>query len=62
MEVISFLSENYVEIFAAIGALLTFANVVAKLTPTQKDDNIIEKIRKFFDKMSDLFLPDVQKE
>ena len=47
-------------IFAVIGAALVLAKAIAKLTPTQKDDNVIEKIRKFFDKVSDLFLPDLQ--
>ncbi len=61
MEIINFLSGNYIEIFAIVGTILTASNMIAKLTPTQKDDKIIEKIRLFFEKLSNLFLPDVKK-
>ena len=52
---------NVTEIFAIIGVALTLANMIAKLTPTKKDDNIIEKCRQWFEKLSNLFLPDIQK-
>jgi len=45
---------------AIVGTALTLATMIAKLTPTHKDDDFIEKVRKFFEKISSLGLPDVQ--
>jgi hypothetical protein len=36
--------EHKTEIFAAIGALVTAASVIVKLTPTQSDDAILAKV------------------
>lgn len=62
MDALTWIAENWESILAVVGGVLTVANLIAKLTPTQKDDNFVEKARKFFDKISDLFLPDVQQE
>lgn len=39
-------------VFSVIGAAITFASVVVKITPTQKDNAILEKIIKVFDTLS----------
>lgn len=52
--------ELITQIMAIVGTTLTLATMIAKLTPTHKDDDIVEKIRKLFDKISRLFLPDIQ--
>ena len=41
----SFLTENYVEILAVAGALITVATFITTLTPTKKDDAVVSKIR-----------------
>lgn len=41
---IQFVADHYKEVFAAIGALVTAATVVVKLTPTQQDDAILAKV------------------
>ena len=62
IEFLDWVVENYVAIFGIIGAVLTTSNLIAKLTPTPNDNNIIESIRQFFEKVSNLFLPDRQKQ
>ena len=57
---IQYITNHYVEIFAIIGAVLTLANLIARLTPTKKDDTKIEKFRRHFEKLSNFFLPDVK--
>ena len=52
--------ELLTQIMAIVGTALTLATMIAKLTPTHKDDDFIEKVRKFFEKISSLGLPDVQ--
>lgn len=57
---IQLITNNYVEIFAILGAILTVANLVARLTPTKKDDTIVEKFRRRFESLSNLFIPDIK--
>ena len=40
---------NYVEIFAALGAVVTAATAVAAITPNKKDDEIVGMARKVLD-------------
>ena len=40
---------HWLEITAAVGAFVTAASVVVKLTPTPKDDAALAKVRKFLD-------------
>ena len=61
MEAINFIINHSVEILAIIGGVLSISKAIAKLTPTGKDDEVIEKIRKVFEKISDLFLPDIKR-
>jgi hypothetical protein len=39
-------------IFALIGALVSCASLIVKLTPTTKDDSILEKVINFIDYFS----------
>lgn len=51
---------NLVQILEAVGLIVGGATILARLTPTQKDDNFIEKVRKFLEKISNLFLPNLK--
>jgi hypothetical protein len=45
--------QNYIGIgFTVVGALVTAATVIVKLTPSQTDDNILAKIVKVLDWLS----------
>ena len=51
-DVIAWVQAHWTEILAAWGALVAFATVVVKLTPTQKDDAILAKVIKLLDYFS----------
>jgi hypothetical protein len=38
------IATNYTEIFAAIGALVSAASIIVKLTPSTRDDEILGKV------------------
>lgn len=40
----NWITSNWTEIVAALGAIVIAARVVVKLTPTPKDDSALEKI------------------
>lgn len=42
------LLQHYDELFALVGALLTVATIITKLTPTPKDDEILLQIVNWF--------------
>lgn len=42
-----YLLANYDTILAALGALLTAASLITRLTPTPKDDEVVRKILSF---------------
>lgn len=44
MSIITYISSHWVEIGAAIGLIMGGARIIVKLTPTPKDDTILEKI------------------
>lgn len=46
------------EVLKAIGLIVGGATILARLTKTQKDDTVLEKIRKILERTSNLFLPD----
>lgn len=48
----SWLIENYDNIFAYIGVVVTAATGIIALTPTTKDDEILGKIVKFIELFS----------
>ena len=43
-DAIQFVVKNHTEIIALIGGIVIAARVVVKLTPTPKDDSILEKV------------------
>jgi hypothetical protein len=51
------ITTHWQEILAWIGGIVTAASIIVKLTPTQKDDNILAKIIKILAALS-LFNPD----
>ena len=40
----NFITENFANIMAVIGAVIVVARLVVKLTPSPADDSILEKI------------------
>lgn len=54
---ISWLQANWKDVLAIIGGVVTVASIIVKLTPTPKDDNVLEKIIKILAALS-LFNPD----
>lgn len=48
----SFLLDNYLDILAAIGAVVTAATAITALTPNKRDDEIVGKVRKVLDFIS----------
>lgn len=44
MKIMQFVSENWQEIVTAIGGIVIAARVIVKLTPTPKDDGILDKV------------------
>ena len=45
-------------ILAIYGALVALSTAIVKLTPSTKDNEILDKIIKFFDKFSTVFTKD----
>jgi hypothetical protein len=43
-DAIQFVVKNHTEIIALIGGIVIAARVIVKLTPTPKDDSILEKV------------------
>lgn len=48
---ISWITENYTSILAALGAVYSAATVVAAITPSDKDDTFLEKIGSYADRI-----------
>lgn len=42
MEFINWITQHWVEITAAVGGLVTVASIIAKLTPWEADDKIVQ--------------------
>jgi len=47
MQIWNWITSNWTEIVAAIGAVVIAARVIVKLTPTPADDTVLEKIVNF---------------
>lgn len=43
----NWITSNWTEIVAAVGAIVIAARVIVKLTPTPADDSVLEKIVNF---------------
>lgn len=46
MNLLKFVSENYVNILLALAAIVAAAEAVVRVTPTEKDDGAIERVGK----------------
>ena len=44
MEVLTFIQNHYDELLAIIGGVVSIATIIVKLTPTDKDNKVLEKI------------------
>lgn len=51
----NWLLENWEHIAAGFGMMVAFCTAIVKMTPTQKDDNILAKIIKWADVFSIVF-------
>lgn len=47
-----FITEHYDEVLQILGAVVALATLIVKLTPTQKDDNILAKVIKVLSALS----------
>lgn len=52
MEVFAFIQNHYDELLAIIGGVVSIATIIVKLTPTDKDNKVLEKIINFLAKFS----------
>lgn len=43
---------NVDSVFAVIGGIVSVASIIVKLTPTTKDDSVLEKVINFLDHFS----------
>jgi DUF1009 family protein len=43
----NWITENFANIMAVVGAVIVLARIVVKLTPTPQDDSVLEKIVNF---------------
>ena len=52
LNVINFIQAHYQDILAIIGAIVSIATIIVKITPTEKDDAILTKIVNILSKLS----------
>ena len=52
MEVLTFIQNHYDELLAIIGGIVSIATIIVELTPTDKDNKVLEKIINFLAKFS----------
>lgn len=53
----NWIMEHWKDILSIIGGIVTVCSIIVKLTPTQKDDNVLAKIIKILAALS-LYNPD----
>lgn len=51
-EVISFIQNHYDELLAIIGGVVSIATIIVRLTPSTRDNEVLEKIINFLAKFS----------
>lgn len=51
-EVLTWIKTNATGLLAVLGALVALATAIVKLTPSQKDDNIVARIIKVLESLS----------
>ena len=47
MQIWTWITSNWTEIVAALGALVLASRIIVKLTPTPRDDSALEKVINF---------------
>ncbi len=52
-EVVSFVVENYEQMFIALVSLVAAAEVIVRFTPTKKDDGFVKRLGELIDKAMD---------
>lgn len=52
LNVINFIQTHYQDILAIIGAIVSIATIIVKITPTKKDDAVLTKIVNILSKLS----------
>ena len=52
MEVLTFIQNHYDELLAIIGGVVSIATIIVKLTPSTRDNEVLEKIINFLAKFS----------
>lgn len=60
-EIITFITERYDELLAIIGGVVSIASIIVKLTPSTKDDEVLNKIVLILEKFSIFNTKDHQK-
>lgn len=55
---ISWIAEHWSDILAIYGGVVAVSTTIVKLTPSTKDNEILDKIIKFFDMFSTVFTKD----
>lgn len=55
---LNWILEHWTDLLAIYGGIVAVATVICKLTPSTKDDKILEKIIKFLDHFSTVFTKD----
>ena len=62
MQIITWLKDNYVQMLLALSALIAALELIARLTPTEKDDAFMERVGAIIRKVMDfLKIPNVKK-
>ena len=51
----TWIAEHWADLLAIYGGIVAVATVIVKLTPSTKDNEILDKIIKFLDKFSTVF-------
>ena len=51
-EILNLITDHYNELLAIVGGIVSISTIIVKLTPTTKDDEILNKIINFLAKFS----------
>lgn len=63
LQIYSFIMAHYMEVLAAMGSLLTAAQLIVRLTPTKADDGFVQRLSNYYDKIFDfLKIPNVRRD
>jgi len=60
-ELWTWLMKNWPQLVMVVGSVLAAAEVITKMTPTEKDDSFVEKIGKYWSKLTGMFPSNIKK-